>query len=174
VSSHRCEVELVPGDDLGSRPPREDTESKATQQRRCTDVDCHRSKLAVPPHELDVRDPRQPPSTKLEDLGVKDVASQQELVVGKLVFDRVGRDHDLFGERSDGRPWHPTTPASDSNPYPNNSRIRLAEHDDQVVDLPDPRPVGSSDRAPELVGEHDATLIPRSTHLPPLSAVPVP
>ena len=74
VATHGCEVELVPGDDLGDRPPREDTETKATQQRRGTDVDPHHLKLAIPPHELDVRDACQPPPAKLEDLRVEDVA----------------------------------------------------------------------------------------------------
>ena len=116
MATHRCEVELVPGDHLGRRPPREDTETKAAQQRRGTDVDPHHSKLAIPPHELDVRDPRQPPPAKVEDLRVEDVAREKELVAGKLVADRIGLDHDLFGERSDGRPWHPTTtPVSDAH-----------------------------------------------------------
>ena len=31
VAMHGREVELIPGDDLGRRPPREDTETKAPQ-----------------------------------------------------------------------------------------------------------------------------------------------
>ena len=37
----------------------------------------------------------------------------------------------------------------------NNARIRLAEDDDQVVDLPDPRPLLRPHGAPKLVREHD-------------------
>ena len=94
MATHGCEVELVPRDDFGRRPSREDTETKAAQQRRRTDVDPHHSKLAIPPHELDVRDPSQPPTAKVEDLAVEDVAREQEFVAGKLVLDRIGRDHD--------------------------------------------------------------------------------
>jgi hypothetical protein len=39
VAAHGREVELIPGDDLGRRQPREDIETEATQQRRGTDVD---------------------------------------------------------------------------------------------------------------------------------------
>ena len=116
VATHGCEVELVPRDDLGRRPPCEDTQPKATQQRRGTDVDPYHTKLAISPYELDVRDAREPTPAKVEDLRIEDVACQQELVAGKLVFDRIGRDHDLFSERSHGRPWHPTTtPTPDSH-----------------------------------------------------------
>jgi len=53
-------------------------------------------------------------------------------------------------------------------------RIRLAEDDDQVIDLPDPRPVASSHRAPELVGEHDVRLSLSPDAPTYFSAVPVP
>ena len=115
MATHGCEVELGPRDDLGRRPPREDTETKATQQGRGTDVDPHHSKLAIPPHELDVRDPRQPPPAKIKDLRVEDVAREQELVAGKLVLDRIGRDHDLFRERSDRRPRNPAAATPDAH-----------------------------------------------------------
>ena len=115
VATHGCEVELVPRDDLGRRPPREDTETKAAQQRRGTDVDPRHSKLAIPPHELDVCNPRQPPSAKVEDLRVEDVAREQEFVSGKLVLDRIGRDHDLFRERSDRRPRNPAAATPDAH-----------------------------------------------------------
>lgn len=95
-------MELIPGDNLGRRPPREETQTKATQQRRGTDVDPYHSKLAISPNELDVRDPRQPPPATVEDLRVEDVACKQELVAGKLVLGGIGRDHDVFRERSDG------------------------------------------------------------------------
>ncbi len=102
MAAHGGEVEFVPRDDLGRRSPREDTETKPAQQRRGTDVDPYHSKLAISPHELDVRDSRQSPSANVEDLRVKDVAREQEFVGGKLVLDRIGRDHDLFRERSNG------------------------------------------------------------------------
>ena len=111
VATRGCEVELVPRDDLDRRPPRKDTKTKAAQQRRGTDVDPYHLKLAIPPHELDVRDPRQPPPAKVEDLRVEDVAREQELVVGKPILDRIGCDHDLFRERGDSGPRHPTTTA---------------------------------------------------------------
>jgi hypothetical protein len=74
VATHGCEVELAPGDDLGCRPPCEDAQTEAPQYRRRTDIDPHHSKLAIPPHELDVRDPCQPSPAKVEDLRVEDVA----------------------------------------------------------------------------------------------------
>ena len=78
MATHGCEVELVPRDDFGRSPSREDTETKAAQQRRRTDVDPHHAKLAIPPHELDVRDSSQPPTAKVEDLAVEDIAREQE------------------------------------------------------------------------------------------------
>lgn len=115
MATHRCEVEVVPRDDLGRRAPREDTETEAAQQRRRTDVDPHRSKLAIPPHELDVRDPRQPPSGKVEDLGVQDVARKQKFVAGKPILDRILRYHDVFRERSDRGPRDPAVATPDAH-----------------------------------------------------------
>ncbi len=115
MATHGCEVELVPRDDPGRRPSREDTETKAAQQRRGTDFNPHHSKLAIPPHELDVRDPRQTPAPKVEDLCIEDVAREQEFVAGKLVLDRIGRDHDLFRERSDSRPRNPAAATPDAH-----------------------------------------------------------
>ena len=115
MATHGGEVELVPRDDFGRRPPREDTETKAAQQRRRTDVDPYHSKLAIPPHELDVRDPSQPPTAKVEDLRVEDVAREQEFVAGKLVLDRIVRDHDLFRERSYRGPRNPAVATPDAH-----------------------------------------------------------
>ncbi len=112
MATHGCEVELVPRDHFGRRPPREDPETKPAQQRRRTDIDPHDAKLAIPPHELDVRDPSQPPTANVEDLAVEDVARKQEFVAAKLVLDRIAGDHDLFRERRDRPPRNPavTTP----------------------------------------------------------------
>jgi hypothetical protein len=115
MATHGCEVELVPRDDLGRRPPREDTETKAAQQRRGTDVDPHNSKLAISPYELDVRDSRQSPSANVEDLRVKDVSREQEFVGGKLVLDWICRDRDLFRKGSNGRPRNPAAVAPDAH-----------------------------------------------------------
>jgi hypothetical protein len=130
MATHGCEVELVPRDDLGHRPPREDTETKAAQQRRDTDVDSHHSKLTIPANELDVRDPSQAPTAKVENLAVEDVAREQEFVAGKLVLDRIGRDHDLFREQSDRRPRNPAVATPDPHAQRNNRRIRLTEGND--------------------------------------------
>ena len=78
--------------------PREDIETETAQQRRRTDVDPRHTKLAIPPHELDVCDPRQPPTAKVEDLRVEDVAREQEFVAGKPVLDRLADDHDVVRE----------------------------------------------------------------------------
>lgn len=115
MAAHGCEMELVPRDQLDRRPPCEDTETKTTQQRRRTDVDPHHSKLAIPPHKLDVRDPRQPPSGKVEDLGVQDVARKQKFVAGKPILDRILRYHDVFRERSDRGPRDPAVATPDAH-----------------------------------------------------------
>jgi hypothetical protein len=137
VAAHGCEVKLTPRDDLGHRPPREDAETEATKQRRRANVDAYHSKLAISPHELDVRDPRQPLPANVEDLRVEDVAREQELVPGELVLYGIGGDHDLVCKRGDSRPRHSTmTTIRDVHAERNNVRIGLAETDDQVVELP--------------------------------------
>ena len=115
MATHGREVELVPRDDFGRRSPREDTETKAAQQRRRTYIDAHHSKLAIPPHELDVGDPSEPPAAKLEDLRVEDVAREQEFVAGKLVLGRIVRNHDVFRERSYCGPWNPAVATPDAH-----------------------------------------------------------
>jgi hypothetical protein len=115
VATHGGEVELVPRDDFGFRPSREDPETKPAQQRRCPDVDPHYTKLAIPPRELDVRDPSQPPTGKVEDLAVEDVAREQELVAGKLVLDRIAAYDDLFCERGYRRPRNPAVATPDAH-----------------------------------------------------------
>jgi hypothetical protein len=115
MATHGCQVELVPRDDFGRRSPREDTETKAAQQRRRTDIDTYHSKLAIPPHELDVCDPSQPPTDKVEDLPVEDVAREQEFVAGKLVLDRIVRYHDVFRERSYCGPRNPAVATPDAH-----------------------------------------------------------
>ena len=162
MASHGGEVELVPRDDLDRRPPREDTETETAQQRGRTDVHSHHANLAIPPGELDVRDPSQPPTAEVEDLRVEDVAREQELVGGKLVLDRILRDHDVLRERRDRGPGNPAVATAAAHAQRNHVRFRLAEVDDEVVDLPDPRPFISAHGTPELIREHEATLVCRS------------
>ena len=115
MATHRGEVELVPRNDFGLRPSREDPETKPAQQRRRPDVDPHHTKLAIPPHELDVRDPSQPPTGKVEDLAVEDVAREQELVAGNVVLDRIARYDDLFREQGHRGPRNPAVATPDAH-----------------------------------------------------------
>lgn len=115
MATHGGEVELIPRDDFGRRPSRADTETETAQQRRRPDVDPHNSKLAIPRHELDVRDPSQPPTGKVEDLAVEDVARKQEFVAGKLVLDRTARYDDLFRQRGYRGPRNPAVATPDAH-----------------------------------------------------------